>query len=483
MNLKTGALSWQKKSMLLLVCAMLVLVAIPSVSAYTAELTSPSDINNVYNGDTVTIKLTGLAAPNTFQLNLTSSDLKTNGGTFTMTNYNMPFAMNPANVSLTAGNLDSNGLHLYAKGTTATTVDVTNTNSPYTITDSHPIGQMTYSTISITGSPSTSGQAVSMDFSERGTVTSVSADPTYLTFVISNTNSGHLRILVPGASTPLDTTLTLKGTRVVPLDGGDSTSGGSVSPGTKTAAVVAAVPVVAQAVPGQVTQTLAINPLGETLSPYNIATTSVSPVAASVSIPQNTKSLTSASTQITSVTVTPLSATEVTAVTAGTAPAAGVFAIEGAAIECSPAGATFNQPVTISFTLTEAQYATALAKAGGVPANIVIQYFNPTTQSWQGITMNAPSGRTISGTTTHFTVFQVFGLGSGAVSPVSTSAQTYGSLIQETTPPTATVPGAQATQVAPKASPTTTPKSPFVPSIAVIAIVGLVGYFIVSRKQ
>ncbi|MFA4826279.1 MAG: hypothetical protein WC593_14095, partial [Methanoregula sp.] len=78
MNVKMGALSWQRRSLLLLVCAMLILVAIPSVSAFTAELTSPSDINNVYNGDTVTIRITGLAATNTFQLNMTSSNLYTN---------------------------------------------------------------------------------------------------------------------------------------------------------------------------------------------------------------------------------------------------------------------------------------------------------------------------------------------------------------------------------------------------------------------
>jgi len=486
MNVKTGALSWQRKSMLLLVCAMLILVAIPSVSAFTAELTSPSDINNVYNGDTVTVRITGLAATNTFQLNMTSSNLYTNGGMFSITSYAMPFSMTPASTLLLADNLDvANGLTLHVQGSTATVLDLSDMAAPYEIVATNDVMKQTYQNISIIGYPVTPTQAVTVDFSERGTVADAGINPSDLTFTVNNINSGLLTIKVKdGASTVLDKTLTFRGTRPnpAPINGGDSTSGGSVS-GSKSAAVVAAAPVVAQAVPGMVTQPLLTTTTGQTLEPYNIATTAVAPVAASVSIPQGTKSLTSASTPISSVSVTPLTATEVAAVTAGTAPAAGVFAIEGAAIECSPAGATFNQPVTVSFTLTEAQYATALAKAGGVPANIVIQYFNPTTQAWQGITMNAPSGRTISGTTTHFTVFQVFGVGSGAVSPVSTSAQTYGSLIQETTPATANVPGAQATPVAPKASPTTTPKSPFVPSIAVIAIVGLVGYFIVSRKQ
>ena len=479
MNVKTGASFWQTKSMLLLVCAILILVTIPIVSAlpppiYTAELTSPSDISNVYNGDTVTIKLTGLSSGQTFQLNMTSSDLKTNGGSFNMTNYRMPFAMRSASTLLKAGNLDSRGLTLYAKGTTSTEVFQNNPTSPYTITDSHDIGQMTYSIISITGYPAAAGQAVSMDFSQQGIVKGTPSpdDPALLTFTISNTNSGNLRILVPGATVPLDKTLTLRGDRPVPLDGGDSTSGGSVSPNKNTVVVVP--PVVAATVPGQVTQTLLTNQEGQTLQPYAIKTPS-----AGVVIKQGTKSLTSANTPLSSVTVTPRTATDVTAMTAGTAPAGGVFAVEGAAIECLPAGATFNQPVTITILLTNAQYQAALTKAGGNPANIVIQYFNPTTQTWTGITMNKPSGHVISGTTTHFTVFQVFVTNETA--PDSTSAQTYGSLIQET-PTTVSVPSVQATQAA-KASPTTTPKSPFVSSIAVIAIVGLVGYFVVSRKQ
>ena len=477
MNVKTGALSWQRKSMLLLVCAMLILVAIPSVSAFTAELTSPSDINNVYNGDTVTVRITGLAATNTFQLNMTSSNLYTNGGMFSITSYAMPFSMTPASTLLLADNLDvANGLTLHVQGSTATVLDLSDMAAPYEIVATNDVMKQTYQNISIIGYPVTPTQAVTVDFSERGTVADAGVNPSDLTFTVNNINSGLLTIKVKdGASTVLDKTLTFRGTRPnpAPINGGDSTSGGSVSGSKSTAPVVAA-----PAREGQVTKSIQTNSEGQTLQLNAIKTPT-----ATVVINQGTKSLTSANTPLSSVSVTPLTATEVTAVTAGTAPAAGVFTVGGAAVECLPAGATFNQPVTITFFLTDAQYKAALAKAGGNPANIVIQYFNPTTQTWTGIPMNKPTGHTghiISGTTTHFTVFQVFVTNETA--PDSTSAQTYGSLIQET-PTTVSAPTVLATQAAAKASPTTTPKSPFVPAIAVIAIVGLVGYFVVSRKQ
>ena len=481
MNVKTGASFWQRKAMLLLGCAMLILVAIPSVSAdaetYTAELTSPSDISNVYNGDTVTIKVTGLESGQGFQLNMTSSDLKTNGGTFTMTNYAMPFAMNPASTLLTGSNLAAPGLSLHVQKTSGGySLDM---SDPTRITTNNAVEKTSYYNISIIGSPATAGQAVSMDFSERGTVTGTPDDPAYLTFVISNTNSGNLRILVPDATVPLDKTLTLRGNRPVPpapLDGGDSTSGGSVSPGTKTAGVVAP-QVVPATVPGQTSQTLQTNQEGQTLLPYDIQTGTNSPVNAGVSIPLGTTVHFPPNTPGT-ITVTPAPATGRVSQLLNSPD---WFPVEGLAVECTPDHTTFNTPVTVTFTLTQSQWNTMMTIARGNPQAVEIAYYDNIRNEIISIpiTKMDAATRTLSGTTTHFTVFQVFV--KNGTAPASTSAQTYGSLIQET-PTTVSVPSVQATQAA-KASPTTTPKSPFVPSIAVIAIVGLVGYFVVSRKH
>ncbi|MFA4861741.1 hypothetical protein, partial [Methanoregula sp.] len=335
--------------------------------------------------------------------------------------------------------------------------------------------------ISIIGYPVTPTQAVTVDFSERGTVADAGVNPSDLTFTVNNINSGLLTIRVKdGASTVLDKTLTFRGTRPnpAPINGGDSTSGGSVSPGTKTAGVVA------PAVPGQVTQNLLLNQNGQTLQPYDIQTGTDSPVNADLFIPQDTTVHTPSSGSSLSqgeITITPVS--DRTNRLGDPIPAnPRGFSVRDLAIECTPDGTTFSNAVTITFTLSQRQWDIMMKVARGNPANVAIDYYDTTKGGW--ITLPSlkvdPATRTISGKTTHFTVFQVFVTNETA--PDSTSAQTYGSLIQET-PTTVSAPTVLATQAAAKASPTTTPKSPFVPAIAVIAIVGLVGYFVVSRKQ
>ena len=222
--------------MLLLMCAMLVLVAIPSASAvYTAELTSPSDISNVYNGDTVTIKLTNVQNTDTFQLNMTSSNLYASGGMFTITNFAMPFSMSPATTLLTADKIDATkGLKLHVQGSGSTTKDYSTTTSPYIIYTTDVVNQQTYKDISITGYPVTPGQPVTIDFSERGTVTSTPGAPVYLSFTVQNLNGGQLKIIIKDATDIImDTTLSMAGTHPVPIEGG-SGGGSSGSTGTTT---------------------------------------------------------------------------------------------------------------------------------------------------------------------------------------------------------------------------------------------------------
>ncbi|MFA4860653.1 hypothetical protein [Methanoregula sp.] len=461
---------------------MLILVAIPPVSAFTAELTSPSDINNVYNGDTVTIRITGLAATNTFQLNMTSSNLYTNGGMFSITSYAMPFSMTPASTLLQADNLDvANGLTLHVQGSTATVLDLSDMAAPYEIVATNDVVKQTYQNISIIGYPVTPTQAVTVDFSERGTVADAGVNPSDLTFTVNNINSGLLTIKVKdGASTVLDKTLTFRGTRPnpAPINGGDSTSGGSVSPGTKTAGVVAPAPVVAATVPGQTTTTLLLNQDGQTLQPTTIQTGTNSPVGFGLGIPQGTTVFTPPNYGSGTITVTPVPVDYGRYSSLFNTPDS--ILIAGLGVECTPDGTTFSNAVTITFTLSQNQWDSMMSSARGNPANVAINYYD-SAKGWISLPSLKldPATRTLSATTTHFTIYQVFVTNTTA--PASTSAQTYGSLIQET-PTTVSVPSVQATPAA-KASPTTTPKSPFVPSIAVIAIVGLVGYFVVSRKQ
>ena len=175
---------------------LLVLALIPAGSAYTATLISPADINNVHNGDLVSIRVDGLLS-DTFQLNISSADLKTRGGTFSIENFAMPFGFATGNssTSLVGDNLNASGLSLVvarADGVTVTQQNQTSAN-PYRIFLTNDILKTSYN-ISITGFPQNASGAI-IDFSVHGTVTNPN-NPAFLNFTIQNIQSAHLQLRV-----------------------------------------------------------------------------------------------------------------------------------------------------------------------------------------------------------------------------------------------------------------------------------------------
>jgi hypothetical protein len=193
------------------VLALLVLTLMPAASAYTATLVSPTNINNVHNGDLVSIQVNGLVENDVFQFNLSSPDLNTRGGTFSMNNFAMPFGFvnGTASTLLIGDNLNASGLQLVvarADGVTITQQNQTTAN-PYRIFLTHDILKTSYN-VSITGYPQSSAGAI-IDFSVLGDITTPN-NPTFLNFTISNIQSGHLRLRVnDGATNQLDSNLTI----------------------------------------------------------------------------------------------------------------------------------------------------------------------------------------------------------------------------------------------------------------------------------
>ena len=193
------------------ILAILVLVLIPAASAYTATLVSPANINSVHNGALVSIQVNGLAVNDSFQLNISSPDLKTTGGTFSINNFAMPFGFvnGTASTSLVGSNLNASGLQLVvarADGVTITQQNQT-TSNPYRIFLTNDILKTSYN-VSITGYPLSSSGAI-IDFSVHGNITSPN-NPAFLNFTISNIQSGHLQIRVSnGTANQLNTTLTI----------------------------------------------------------------------------------------------------------------------------------------------------------------------------------------------------------------------------------------------------------------------------------
>ena len=204
---------------LLPLLAILVLAFMPAASAYTATLVSPTNINNVHNGALVSIQVNGLVVNDSFQLNISSADLKTPGGTFSINNFAMPFGFvnGTASTSLVGSNLNASGLQLVVARADGVTIIQQNqtTSNPYRIFLTNDILKTSYN-VSITGYPLSSTGAI-IDFSVHGNTTSPN-NPAFLNFTISNIQSGHLQIRVSnGTADQLNTTLTI--TSVAPTTG------------------------------------------------------------------------------------------------------------------------------------------------------------------------------------------------------------------------------------------------------------------------
>jgi hypothetical protein len=162
--------------------------------------------------------------------------------------------------------------------------------------------------------------------------------------------------------------------------------------------------------PGEATVSLKTNDLGQTLAPFTVETTEASPIDVEVSIPQSTKALAEDGQPISEVTVTPVSQETVARISGSTSsPEGTVFAAGGLGVECSPSGATFDQPVTITFTMTRSQWDAALAQAGGRSQDLTVQYYDTAAKSWVSLPTTIDiNTRTVSTTTKHFSFFAVF---------------------------------------------------------------------------
>jgi hypothetical protein len=140
--------------------------------------------------------------------------------------------------------------------------------------------------------------------------------------------------------------------------------------------------------------------------------------AACLRIPEGTVALTAAG--------TPLDAVSITRVEEGDVPPAGaLFSFAGYAFACSPDGATFSTPITLTITLTPEEWE-------ALEGELSIQWYNPETGSWEALeTTIDPITHTVSVQVSHFTIFGLFekiesgpGITVTSTIPVTTSAAT-----------------------------------------------------------
>ena len=215
---------------------------------------------------------------------------------------------------------------------------------------------------------------------------------------------------------------------------------------------------------GQASVTIKTNDLGQTIAPYTVQTTTLSPIEVTVDVPQSTKALAADGGHLGEVTVTPLSQEAVTAIAGTTALAGMVFTAGGLGVECTPAGATFDHPVSITFTMTEAQWGAALTQAGGKTEAITIQYYDTPTKSWISLpTSAATSARSVTATTNHFSLFAVF------IKTATSSVPAQTTYSRET--PAAVVPTKAAVVTTTTPVLVSPPVQPQLPDVTIVAII------------
>ncbi|MDO9034285.1 MAG: C1 family peptidase [Methanoregula sp.] len=233
---------------------------------------------------------------------------------------------------------------------------------------------------------------------------------------------------------------------------------------------------------GQASVSIKTNDLGQTLAPYSVETTLESPIDVEVSIPQSTKSLTAQGQPISEVTVTPVSQEAVSEITGSTtSPEGTVFAAGGLGVVCSPAGATFDQMVTITFTMTGSQWDTTLAQANGKSQDITIQYYDNTAKTWVSLPTSVDlSTQTVTTTTKHFSLFAVF----VKVARTASSAPTLAAYSRETPAAVIHTPaGIVPTETPVPAPPQSTSPLPVVTIVAIIAgLATLIGCILLLRR-
>ncbi|MDP3396211.1 MAG: C1 family peptidase [Methanoregula sp.] len=234
--------------------------------------------------------------------------------------------------------------------------------------------------------------------------------------------------------------------------------------------------------PGQASVSLKTNDLGQTLAPYTVETTLESPIDVEISIPQSTKSLTAQGLPISQVTIAPASQEVVEGITgSATSPEGTVFAVGGLGVECLPSGATFDQPVTITFTMTQSQWDATLAQANGKSQDITVQHYDTAAKTWVSLPTTVDgNSRTVTTTTKHFSLFAVF----VKIAKTASSAPTLATYSYET--PAAVI--LTSASVIPTATPVPAPlqSSPQMLFLTIVAIIAglavLIGCILLIRR-
>ena len=450
----------RKTNILILVLVALFCCAlVPAASAaFTADSTL-ADGTVIQPGTVITVSITGLSNTNEFGYRITSDNLDVAENTVRLNSVYVPFDFSNGDVTTTLST---------TKGISgATTLVVRRPDGSEILRESsNPItlgANIKKGTYDVSMSGTRSGGQVGINYAVIGKVENVNPANTYdLSFTVTGINSGSITIKVTDSGTTrFERTYTVSQPPTPPNPSGGSEGYGGSVPAAPAAPAAPQQQAPAQLAPVQgtttTTATIAHNEQGQVLANYEIETDPAAGFSSAVSIDVGTTAVMGPGTPnagqpVGEISVTPLDPATVTIDTA----TSGTFSFSGLAIECGPTGAQFTgSPVTISFTMTAAQWADAIAAVNGNIAAMTIQTFDPATNAWVEVpTVVDPVTHTVSAQVSHFSLYAVF-YKSGA----ATGVKTIGELAQVTpfqprvtTAAPAVTPAP--TQMAPVATPT-----------------------------
>jgi hypothetical protein len=355
------------------VAAIIFLAAIPAVSAFAV---ANSQSTTLTNDNSIALQITGLNSGDQFKFEISSPNQQTSGGTVTLPSVTVPFALQQGSATETLTTSGVTGASMTISRNDGSAVILTGAS----FTSHDNIYKDTYS-LQLAGTQTSS--QINIDFSVNGT--------------ISNTPS------LSGASETLS----------VPLSGisGIITinvyNGGTSPVFTQTYTIVPAGSV-QQTVTGTTTTTTSGNPATIITNPITAQVTTGG-VSSTLVVPASTEVASGSSAQVTTLYVAPVTA----AVPASTFSSSGTtFAFAGKAVECGPSGTQFSGgSVTLSFTLTPSEWASAVKQANGDTAGITIRYYDAPSNTWISVPTTFSVGAssiTVTAQITHFTTFGVF---------------------------------------------------------------------------
>jgi len=136
----------------------------------------------------------------------------------------------------------------------------------------------------------------------------------------------------------------------------------------------------------------------------------------------------------------------------------------GFALDCGPAGATFDPPAALTYTLSEEEW----GRIGDL-ASLRVMWYNPGTCEWQEVSATVdPATRTVTAQVSHFSIYA---LTWATASPA-----------EATTGPVGTAPTDSETPSGPQQTPGDETPWTLIIAAGVLVVVGLAGWYLYKKR-